>query len=58
VRIHLERAFRRGARREQLAEALSFVLLHCGGPTMLAALDGWLKSAKGGRIPAPYGRRG
>jgi alkylhydroperoxidase/carboxymuconolactone decarboxylase family protein YurZ len=57
VRIHLERAFRRGARREQLAEALSFVLLHCGGPTMLAALDAWLKSARAGRIPAPYGRR-
>jgi alkylhydroperoxidase/carboxymuconolactone decarboxylase family protein YurZ len=58
MRIHLERAFRHGARREQLAEALSFVLLHCGGPTMLAALDTWLKSAKGGRFPAPYGRRG
>jgi len=58
MRLHLERAFRRGARREQLAEALTFVLLHCGGPTMLAALDGWLKSARAGRVPAPYGRRG
>jgi len=58
MRIHLERAFRRGARREQLAEGLSFVLLHCGGPTMLAALDAWLKSARRRRIPAPYGRRG
>jgi 4-carboxymuconolactone decarboxylase len=58
VRIHLARAFRRGARREQLAEGLSFVLLHCGGPTMLAALDSWITAAKGRRIPAPYGRRG
>lgn len=52
--IHLLRAFRRGARREQVAEALSFALLHCGGPTMLAALDCWIATAKKRRIPAPF----
>ncbi len=54
MRIHLVRAFRLGARREQVAEALSFVLLHCGGPTMLAAIDGWIATAKERRIPAPF----
>jgi alkylhydroperoxidase/carboxymuconolactone decarboxylase family protein YurZ len=54
MRIHLMRAFRRGARREQVAEALVFVLLHCGGPTMLAAMECWLKLARERRVPAPY----
>ena len=54
MRIHLVRAFKRGAKREQLAEALSFALLHCGGPTMLAALDCWISTAKSARIPAPF----
>ena len=54
MRIHLVRAFQRGAKREQVAEALSFALLHCGGPTMLAALDCWIATAKHRRIPAPF----
>ena len=54
MRIHLVRAFKRGARREQVAEALSFVLLHCGGPTMLAAMDGWIATAKLNQVPAPF----
>ena len=52
--IHLVRAFKRGARRAQVAEGLSFVLLHCGGPTMVDAMECWLKVSKTGRIPAPY----
>ncbi len=54
VRIHLVRAFKTGARREQIAEGMSYVLLHCGGPAMLDALDNWIKGAKAGRMPAPY----
>ena len=54
MRIHLVRAFKRGAKRGQVAEALSFVLLHCGGPTMLAAMDCWIRTAKDKRIPAPF----
>ncbi len=54
MRIHLARAFRRGAKRAQVAEALSFVLLHCGGPTMLDAMDVWLKMVKQNKIPSPY----
>lgn len=52
--IHLVRAFRRGAKRAQVAEALLFVLLHCGGPTMVAAMECWLKMVRERRIPAPY----
>ena len=54
MRVHLVRAFRLGAKREQVAEALSFALLHCGGPTMLAAMDCWIRTAKEKRIPAPF----
>jgi hypothetical protein len=52
--LHLARAFRLGARREQVAEGMTYVLMHCGGPAMLAALDNWIKAAKTGRMPAPY----
>ena len=54
MRVHLVRAFKLGAKREQVAEALSFALLHCGGPTMLAAMDCWIDTAKMNRIPAPF----
>jgi len=54
MRIHLVRAFKRGAKRAQVAEALSFVLLHCGGPTMVDAMACWLKLVRQRRIPAPY----
>jgi alkylhydroperoxidase/carboxymuconolactone decarboxylase family protein YurZ len=54
MQIHLKRAFARGAKRRQVAEALSYVLLHCGGPTMIAALECWLKMVRERRIPAPY----
>ena len=56
MRIHLKRAFKAGAKRAQLAEALSFVLLHCGGPTMLAAMDAWTAAARKDGIPAPFRR--
>jgi alkylhydroperoxidase/carboxymuconolactone decarboxylase family protein YurZ len=54
MEIHLKRAFQRGARRRQVAEALSYALLHCGGPTMVQAMDCWLKMVKVGRVPRPY----
>lgn len=52
--LHLERAFQMGAKPGKVAKALSFVLLHCGGPTMLDALDVWSKLVKQGKIPPPY----
>jgi alkylhydroperoxidase/carboxymuconolactone decarboxylase family protein YurZ len=54
MRVHLARAFARGARREQMSEGLSYVLLHRGGPTMIDAVDCWDKAAPVLKIPAPY----
>lgn len=54
MRVHLARAFEQGARREQLAEGLSYVLLHRGGPTMIDAVDCWEKAAPSLGIPGPY----
>ena len=54
MRVHLARAFERGARREQIAEGLSYVLLHRGGPTMIDAVNCWEKSAAALKFPGPY----
>jgi alkylhydroperoxidase/carboxymuconolactone decarboxylase family protein YurZ len=54
MRVHLPRAFERGARREQLAEGLSYVLLHRGGPTMIDACNCWEQAAAELKIPAPF----
>ena len=54
MRIHLQRAFERGANRSQIAEALSYVLLHRGGPAMVEAVACWEKAAEELKIPGPY----
>lgn len=54
MRVHLARAFAHGARREQVAEGLSYVLLHRGGPTMIDAVDCWEKAAPALNIPGPF----
>lgn len=54
MRVHLARAFEHGASREQLAEGLSYVLLHRGGPTMIDAVNCWEKAAPELKIPGPY----
>ncbi|MSO65845.1 MAG: hypothetical protein EXQ85_08640 [Alphaproteobacteria bacterium] len=55
MRIHLRRAFPAGATVRQMAEALSYMLLPCGGPTLIDAVEIWEQEAKGGRCPSPYG---
>jgi uroporphyrinogen decarboxylase len=37
-----------------MAEALSYVLLHRGGPTMVDAVACWEKAAQDLKIPGPY----
>lgn len=54
MRVHLARAFASGAKREQVAEALAYVLLHRGGPTMIDAVNCWEKAAPDLKIPGPY----
>lgn len=54
MRVHLVRAFDSGATREQMAEGLSYVLLHRGGPTMIDAAKNWELAAAELGIPGPY----
>jgi len=51
---HLPRAFAAGATQAQIAEGLSYLLLPCGGPTLIDAVDAWDAAAKAGRCPGPY----
>lgn len=54
MRIHLRRAFPAGATVPQLSEAMSYMLLPCGGPTLIDAVEIWEQAAKAGDCPAPY----
>lgn len=54
MRVHLARAFAFGARRAQMAEGLSYVLLHRGGPTMIDAAKTWDEAAPELGIPGPF----
>ena len=54
MRIHLRRAFPAGATVPQLSEAMSYMLLPCGGPTLIDAVEVWEQAAKAGDCPAPY----
>jgi alkylhydroperoxidase/carboxymuconolactone decarboxylase family protein YurZ len=54
MRVHLPRAFAAGATAAQIAEGLSYVILPCGGPTLVEACDAWDKAAASGLCPSPY----
>jgi alkylhydroperoxidase/carboxymuconolactone decarboxylase family protein YurZ len=54
MRVHLPRAFAAGATRAQMAEALSYLLLHRGGPTMIDAAKIWDALAPELGIPGPF----
>jgi alkylhydroperoxidase/carboxymuconolactone decarboxylase family protein YurZ len=54
MRIHLPRAFAAGARAEQIAEGVSYVILPCGGPTLVEACAAWATAAADGLCPGPY----
>ena len=54
MQLHLARAFRAGAQVPQMAEALSYMLLPCGGPALIDAVAAWDDAAKAGACPPPY----
>ena len=54
-RLHLERAFETGASVGQMAEAMSYLLLPCGGPVLIDAVAAWEEAAVAGLCPSPYG---
>jgi alkylhydroperoxidase/carboxymuconolactone decarboxylase family protein YurZ len=52
--FHLPRAFASGATVPQMAEGLSYLLLPCGGPTLIDAVETWARTAAAGACPAPF----
>jgi alkylhydroperoxidase/carboxymuconolactone decarboxylase family protein YurZ len=54
MRLHLPRAFAAGASAAKIAEGVSYVILPCGGPTLVEACATWAKAAEDGICPGPY----
>jgi alkylhydroperoxidase/carboxymuconolactone decarboxylase family protein YurZ len=54
LKFHLARAFKTGATRDGIAEALSYLLLPNGGPTLIDAVEAWAQAAASGACPSPY----
>ena len=54
MRVHLPRAFAAGASAAKIAEGVSYVILPCGGPTLVEACATWAKAAEDGICPGPY----
>ncbi len=54
MKLHLARAFHAGATIPAMAEALSYMLLPCGGPALIDAVAAWEEAARDGRCPPPY----
>jgi alkylhydroperoxidase/carboxymuconolactone decarboxylase family protein YurZ len=50
----IRRFFGAGGIRAELAEALSYLLLHRGGPHLINSLNVWRDVAKEGRCEGPY----
>lgn len=54
MRVHLPRAFAAGASAAKIAEGVSYVILPCGGPTLVDACAAWVQAAEDGLCPGPY----
>jgi alkylhydroperoxidase/carboxymuconolactone decarboxylase family protein YurZ len=52
--LHLRHAFRHGATPEQVCEGLSYMLIPCGGNTLIEAVSYWEEAAAAGLAPGPY----
>ena len=54
LQLHIKRFFAAGGKPAALVEALAFLLLPCGGPTLIDAVDAWAEAAPDGKIPSPF----
>lgn len=54
MRVHLPRAFAAGADPAAVAEGLSYLLLPCGGPTLIDAVQAWADDAAVQGYQGPY----
>lgn len=52
--LHLGLAIRAGALPAEICEGLSYLLLPCGGNTLIEAVSFWEDAAREGLVPAPY----
>ena len=54
IKLHAPLAFAAGATRHEMAEGLSYLLLPCGGPTFIDAVEAWQAAAEAGNCPPPF----
>ena len=52
--LHLRHAFAAGVTQAQACEGLSYILLPCGGNTLIEAVAFWEDAAAEGGVPPPY----
>ncbi|WP_439579656.1 carboxymuconolactone decarboxylase family protein [Elioraea sp.] len=52
--LHLAESCAAGATAPQICEALSYLLLPCGGNTLIEAVGFWEEAARDGVLPPPY----
>jgi alkylhydroperoxidase/carboxymuconolactone decarboxylase family protein YurZ len=52
--FHLRHAFSAGVTPGEICEGLSYLLLPCGGNTLIEAVSYWEDAAKAGMVPGPY----
>lgn len=52
--IHLREAFAAGATPAEATEGLSYMLIPCGGNTLIEAVAFWEEAASAGILPPPY----
>ena len=52
--LHIERFLAAGGARDALTEGLSYLLLPCGGPTLIDAVEAWAASADERGFAGPY----
>ena len=51
--LHLQKAFSEGMNVKQIAEALSYMIIPCGGNTLIEAVSYWEEAAKEQLVPSP-----
>ena len=52
--FHLQRALAAGVSQAQVSEALSYLLLPCGGNALIDAVSAWEEAAEQDLLAAPY----
>lgn len=51
--MHLQKAFMHGITVKQMSEALSYMIIPCGGNTLIEAVTYWEEAAKSQLVPSP-----